>query len=120
MRRPATTSNGRALLLDAVLVAVAAVLILVPVLELWDADIGVPLASTRSARGVYAFEPDAPFYQMLAKGGIDHAWFLTNSNLGAPYHQQLFDFPISLDNFNLVGLKVLGTVTGSVGATVNI
>jgi phosphoglycerol transferase len=120
VRRPATTSNGRALLLDAVLVAVAAVLILVPVLELWDADIGVPLASTRSARGVYAFEPDAPFYQMLAKGGIDHAWFLTNSNLGAPYHQQLFDFPISLDNFNLVGLKVLGTVTGSVGATVNI
>ena len=57
---------------------------------------------------------------MLAKGGIDHTWFLTNGDLGAPFDQQLFDFPVSLDNLNLVGLKVLGTVTGSVGATVNI
>ena len=120
VQRPATTSKARALVLDAVLVAIAAAVLLVPVLELWDADLDVPLASARGAAGVYAFEPDAPFYQMLAKGGIDHTWFLRNSNLGAPFTQQLFDFPVSLDNLNLVGLKVLGTITGSVGATVNI
>jgi hypothetical protein len=108
------------LALDAVLVAIAAVAILVPVLELWDADLGVPFAYVRGNPGVYAFEPDAPFYQMLAKGGIDHAWFATNPDLGAPFHQELLDFPVSVDNLNLVGLKVLGTITGSVGATVNV
>jgi phosphoglycerol transferase len=106
--------------LDAVLVALAAVAILVPVLELWDADLGVPFAYVRGNPGVYTFEPDAAFYQMLAKGGIDHAWFATNSDLGAPFHQELLDFPVSLDNLNLVGLKVLGVITGSVGATVNL
>ncbi|MEX1008176.1 MAG: hypothetical protein WD271_10085 [Acidimicrobiia bacterium] len=120
MNRPEGTSRGRILLLDAVLVAVAALAILVPVLELWNADVDVPLAYVRGDRAIYSFEPDAPFYQMLAKGGIDHAWFITNPDLGAPFDQQLFDFPVGLDNLNLVGLKVLGTVTGSVGATVNI
>jgi hypothetical protein len=118
--RPGRASKGRTLLIDAVLVAVAALVILVPVLELWDADLDIPLAYTRGQAGVYTYEPDAPFYQMLAKGGIDNAWFLTNPDLGAPFHQQLFDFPVGLDNLNLVGLKVLGTVTGDVGATVNV
>src|SRR6478609_11204727 len=129
VNRPGHTSNGRSangrttrrtLLIDAVLVAVAALVILVPVLELWDADLDVPLAYVRGDPGVYTYEPDAPFYEMLAKGGIDNAWFFTNHDLGAPFHQQLFDFPVGLDNLNLVGLKVLGTVTGDVGATVNI
>jgi phosphoglycerol transferase len=120
VQRPATSTKRRTLFFDAVLVAIAAVLVLVPVLELWDADLDVPLASARGATGVYAFEPDAPYYQMLAKGGIDHIWYLRNSNLGAPFGQQLFDFPVTLDNLNLVGLKMLGTITGSVGATVNI
>src|SRR5262249_48678376 len=115
-----TRNPRRLLVLDAALVAVAALLILVPVLELWDADFDVPFAYVRGATGVYAFEPDAPFYQMLIKGGIDNPWFLTNSRLGAPFHQQLFDFPVSLDNLNLIWLKVLGTVTGSVGITVNV
>jgi phosphoglycerol transferase len=120
VQRPVTRNNRRTLLVDAVLVAIAALVVLVPVLELWDADLDVPLASVRGDPGVYAFEPDAPFYQMLAKGGIDHTWFLRNPNLGAPFGQQLFDFPVGLDNLNLLGLEVLGTVTGSVGATVNI
>jgi phosphoglycerol transferase len=120
VQRPESKRTGRALILDAVLVAIAALLILVPVLDLWDADIGVPLSYARGNPGIYTFQPDALFYQMLAKGGIDHAWFTTNASLGAPFDQQLFDFPVSLDNLNLAVLKVLGTVTGSVGATVNV
>ena len=120
VNRPGSASRGRTLLLDAVLVAIAALVILVPVLELWDANLDIPLAYSRTDPGVYTYEPDAPFYQMLAKSGIDNAWFSTNPDLGAPFHQELFDFPVSLDNLNLVGLKVLGTVTGDVGATVNI
>ena len=48
VNRPGGASRGRLLLLDAVLVAVAALVILVPVLELWDADIDVPLAYVRA------------------------------------------------------------------------
>jgi hypothetical protein len=113
-------TKRRSLVLDAVLVALAALVILVPVLELWDADFDVPFAYVRGDKGVYSFEPDAPFYQMLAKGGIDHAWFTTNPDLGAPFDQQLFDFPVSMDNLNLVVLKGLGAVTGDVGLTVNV
>jgi phosphoglycerol transferase len=120
VQRPDSERKGRALVVDTVLVAIAALAILVPVLELWDIDLGVPLSYARGNPGVYTFQPDALFYQMLVKGGMDHAWFSTNANLGAPFDQQLFDFPVSLDNLNLVGLKVLGAVTGSVGATVNI
>jgi len=75
VNRPGHTSNGRSansrttrrtLLIDAVLIAVAALVILVPVLELWDADLDVPLAYVRGDPGVYTYEPDAPFYEMLA------------------------------------------------------
>src|SRR3979411_1104938 len=111
VNRPGSTRNGRTLLLDAVLVALASLLILGPLRELWHATLDVPLAYPRGDPGVYTYEPDAPFYQMLAKGGIDNAWFFTTPDLGAPFHQQLFDFPVGLDNLNLVGLKVLGTVT---------
>ena len=89
MNRPGRTTNGRTtggrttrgrtLLVDALLVAIASLVILVPVLELWDADLDIPLAYSRSDPGVYTYEPDAPFYEMLAKGGIDNTWFLTNA-----------------------------------------
>lgn len=114
------TRRRRTLALDSFLVAVATIGILLPLLELWNSDLRVPFAYVRDAPGPYAFVADAPFYQLLAKGGIDHAWFLTNPSLGAPFGQQLFDFPVSLDNLNLVVLKALGVATGDVGLTVNL
>jgi phosphoglycerol transferase len=115
-----TSTSRRALALGAALVAVTAVVLLVPVLELWDADLGVPLATVYSPADGYVYTPDAPFYQMLAKGGLDHLWFLDNDLLGWPLGQQVHDLPQTLDNLNLLGLKVLGVVVGDVGATVNI
>lgn len=120
MRAAWTSTSTRALALGAALAAVAAVVLLVPVLELWDADPSVPFASVYSAPDGYVFTPDAPFYQMLAKGGIDHFWFLDNDFLGWPLGQQVYDLPQSLDNLNLLGLKVLGLVFGDVGTTVNV
>ena len=57
---------------------------------------------------------------MLAKGGLDHAWFFTNPDLGWPLGQQVYDLPQSLDNLNLLVLKVLGLVFGDVGTTINV
>jgi phosphoglycerol transferase len=115
-----TSTSKRALALGAGLVALAAVVLLVPVLELWDADLSVPFATVYSPADGYVFTPDAPFYQMLTKGGLDQVWFLDNDLLGWPLGQQVHDLPQSLDNLNLLGLKVLGAVFGDVGTTVNV
>jgi phosphoglycerol transferase len=71
-------------------------------LKLWRADIAVPFR--------YSSDDDTMFYLSLIKGIIDHGWFLTNHNLGAPFGQQLYDYPQSADNLNLLFIKGLGTV----------
>ena len=35
---------------------------------------------------------------------LDHGWYFTNSRLGAPVGQQLYDFPIGSDTLNLAML----------------
>ncbi|MET0627745.1 MAG: hypothetical protein ABW033_04740 [Acidimicrobiia bacterium] len=102
------------------LVALASVVILVPVLELWNADLSVPLASVYEPMNDYVYSRDAAFYLMMAKGGIDHLWYLSNPTLGWPLGQQVYDLPQSLDNLNYAVLKVLGVVFGDVGTTVNV
>jgi hypothetical protein len=113
-------ATGRGAALGAVLVGLASIVLLVPVLELWNLDPSVPIASVYEPANSYVYSLDAPFYVMLAKGGIDHFWFLSNPNLGWPLGQQVHDLPQSLDNLNLLSLKVLGVVFGDVGTTVNV
>ncbi|MFI5045607.1 MAG: hypothetical protein ACHQIG_00970 [Acidimicrobiia bacterium] len=120
MSRPFTSTSRRSLVVGAVLVGLAAIVVLVPVLELWDADPSVPIASVYEPKNSYVYAPDAPFYLMLAKGGIDHAWFLTNPTLGWPLGQQVYDLPQTLDNLNLLEIKVLGLVFGDAATTVNV
>ena len=120
MSRPFTSTSRRSLAVGAVLVGLAAIVLLVPVLELWDVDPSVPIASVYEPANDYVYAPDAPFYLMLAKGGIDHAWFLTNPTLGWPLGQQVYDLPQTLDNLNLVEIKVLGLVFGDAGTTINV
>ncbi len=69
-------------------------------LRLWRADLGVPFH--------YSSYSDVMFYVSLVKGIIDHGWFFMNHSLGAPFGQQLYDFPQSADNLNIVAIKVLG------------
>ncbi|HWE34023.1 MAG TPA: hypothetical protein VG410_11090 [Solirubrobacteraceae bacterium] len=74
-------------------------------LRLWRADLGVPFH--------YSSYSDVTFYVSLVKGIIDHGWFFTNHSLGAPFGQQLYDFPQSADNLNLLAIKVLGVFWGA-------
>ena len=120
MSGPWTSTSKRSLTVGSVLVAISSVVILVPVLELWNADLSVPFASVYEPANDYVFSRDAAFYLMMVKGGIDHAWYLTNSSLGWPLGQQVYDLPQTLDNLNYAVLKVLGVVFGDVGTTVNV
>lgn len=85
-------------LFEIALVATAALMIAVPVLELWRIDFGVPFSYDGG---------DANFFGMLSKSIDDRGWYLDNPNLGAPFGQALYDFPQGGDNLHLLALRVL-------------
>jgi phosphoglycerol transferase len=52
---------------------------------------------------------DAPYYLMVIKGILLHGWWLENPDLGAPFGQELYDFPfLAHDSFHVVLIKMLG------------
>lgn len=80
-------------------------------LELWRADLGVP----------WSYELDALHNLMVVGSLIENGWYLTNDSLGAPFGQDLRDFPVVAgDVVHLVLLKLIGWITGDVAATVNL
>jgi hypothetical protein len=81
-------------------------------LRIWNADLGVPFR--------YGVVDDTKFYLMLIKGILDHGWFLTNHSLGAPFGQQLYDYPQGADDLNLFMVKVIGLVTPHPGDVINV
>ena len=78
------------------------------VLRLWRADLTVPLR--------YAPVDDTKFYLMLVKGIIEHGWYMSNSSLGAPFGQHLYDYPQGADNLNLLIIRGAGGVLVRSGA----
>jgi phosphoglycerol transferase len=86
-------------LLGALLAVVLATAIGAVVLELWQANLRVPFYTGG----------DATFALATIKGILEHGWYLTNSSLGAPSGQQLYDFPVfSGDSLYLVIIKLIG------------
>jgi phosphoglycerol transferase len=74
----------------------AALLILVWSLQLWRADLSIPLA----------YSGDSLFTQLWIKGIIENGWYLHNEQVGAPGGQDLHDFPMA-DNLHFATLKIL-------------
>jgi hypothetical protein len=81
-------------------------------LKIWDASLSVPFR--------YSEVDDTKFYLLLIKGILAHGWFLTNHNLGAPFGQQLYDYPQGADNLNLFTLKLIGLVSPHPGVVINV
>jgi phosphoglycerol transferase len=65
-------------------------------LRLWRADLRVP----------FNYRGDSLFFAMMVKAVIDHGWYLTNPQLGAPGVLALHDFP-QADGIHLVLIKLL-------------
>jgi hypothetical protein len=81
------------------------------VLKLWNATLGVP----------FVYQGDGLLGQMIVKGVLDHGWYLTNSNLGAPYGQELYDYPVANGNTLAVLLvKAIGLATHDYATVVNV
>jgi phosphoglycerol transferase len=81
-------------------------------LKVWNANLSVPFR--------YSEVDDTKFYLLLIKGILAHGWFLTNHNLGAPFGQQLYDYPQGADNLNLFTLKLIGLVSPHPGVVINV
>ena len=77
-------------------VALAACVEAVLVLRLWRADLRVP----------FNYRGDSVFFAMMVKAVIDHGWYLTNAQLGAPGVLTLHDFP-QADGIHLLLIKLL-------------
>jgi phosphoglycerol transferase len=90
--------------------AVASLVALVPVLELWNMRLDIP----------FAYGADATFNLMVVRNLLDGGWVNTNASLGAPFGQELYDFPLGTDNLNLLALKVLATVTRDPATAMNV
>ena len=71
--------------------------LLVPILKLWDADFRVPLR----------YNGDALLNQSIVKSVLDYGWYGTNPKLGAPFGQELYDYPVANGN-NLHALLIAG------------
>ena len=101
-----------ALVGECALVAVLTVACAAWALRLWHGDLSVPLR--------YSPVDDTKFYLMLVKGIIDHGWYLTNSTLGAPFGQQLFDYPQGADNFSLLLIRGLALFSSDPALVINL
>jgi phosphoglycerol transferase len=77
-------------------VALAACVGAVLVLRLWQADLRVP----------FNYRGDSVFFEMMVKAVIDHGWYLTNPQLGAPGVLALHDFP-QADGIHLLLIKLV-------------
>ncbi len=107
----AAVSSGT-LVLEGVLAAAVSMLFAAWVLRLWRGDIGIPLR--------YSPVDDAKFYLMLVKGIADHGWYSSNPSLGAPFGQQLIDYPQGADSLNLLQIRVLALFSTDPGLLINL
>lgn len=97
---------------ECALVAVLTVASAAWALRVWHGDLSVPLR--------YTPVDDTKFYLMLVKGIIDHGWYLTNPTLGAPFGQQLFDYPQGADNLSLLLIRGLTLFSSNPAVVVNL
>jgi phosphoglycerol transferase len=102
-------SDRRELLFTAA-TGLLALLLLVPVLRLWELAWRVPLN----------YGADATFYLMIAKDAVRDGSYLTNGRLGAPFGQDLHDFPLGGDHLNIAVIEGLGLFTDDPALVVNV
>jgi phosphoglycerol transferase len=105
----APDSTWRVLLLDLVLVTVVVTIALVVILRLWDAHLRVP----------FGYGGDGLQHARDAKTIVQTGWVQTTPRLGAPFGQELYDFPVSGDNGNYLIMKLMALITSDWALIVN-
>ncbi len=72
------------------------------VLKLWHANPSIPLG----------YGGDGLWLTQVVKGMLDHGWFFTNPDVGAPFGQQLYDFTAAFgDTLHFAVIKAMSLVS---------
>lgn len=80
-------------------------------LRLWRADWRAP----------FRYSDDVNLHLMFIKGLLENGWPFTNSRLGAPLGQQLYDFPtFSGDHLNVALLEAIGLGSDNAALVMNV
>ena len=96
--RVATHMPPRADVIGGTVAAVGALCAAAFSLQLWRANLTVPLS----------YGSDALLTEMLIKSVITGGWVWSIHAIGAPFGGQFYDFPVATDNLNWLGMKVIG------------
>ncbi len=99
----------RGSLVDLAGLTVVVAAVLATWIQPWKTNLRVPLRYTG----------DGLFYSMNVKTMIDTGWVQSTERLGAPFGQELYDFPIGGDNGNYLLVKVLTFFSGDFGLVLN-
>ena len=83
--------------------------VLVIVLQLWRANLSIPINN----------HGDALWTQSWVKGIAENGWYLVNPRLGAPGQMELYDFP-QTDNLHFLLLKLLVLATHDFATAFNL
>ena len=83
------------------------------VLQVWQANLRVPLYASPGG--------DETFGLAVIKSILEHGRYLTNSNVGAPLGQRLYDYPVfSGDSLYLLIIKIIGIPFSNPAAVENL
>jgi phosphoglycerol transferase len=90
----------------------AALVTLIACLEfqIWNGGLSTP--NTYFGDGLY--------YAGITKSIIEHGWYFTNPDLGAPLGQVNYGYPLGYDNLNLVVIRVLAWISSNPFAVDNL
>jgi len=96
----------------AVAVGLLALIAAALVLRVWRADFAAPFR--------YSSLDDTKFYMALIRSVIRDGWFEAGSSLGAPFGQNLADFPQGADNLNFAIIRGLAVFSSNPGLIANL
>ena len=107
MQRPA--GSWRPIALDLGLITLVTWVALTVVFRLWEAHLRVP----------FGYGGDGLVYTRDAKVIVQTGWIQTTPHLGAPFGQELYDFPISGDNGHYVIMRLMALFTSDWAVVLN-
>jgi phosphoglycerol transferase len=111
LRGLAAISSRRADPLAGAAVALITLAGVAMIMRLWKADFGVP----------FLYGGDSSLFLLFTKSVLQHGWLYVNPDLGAPFGQQVYDFPVSSgDTIHILELKLLGLFSSNPATVVNV
>ena len=86
------------LLMQTLIVALAASLLFCVTYRVWAYDFRIPFPYTNG---------DGMFFSSVVKTVMESGWYDFNENLGAPFGRELFDFPVFPDLSSILTIRIL-------------